>query len=93
MKFLTILLLAPLASLVAAQDTHYISYGALNRNGVPCSRLRCQYYLCQLPAVANDYVRGCSSITRCRSDVGALACNSRRDEPFDTVEEIGEVVV
>ncbi|XP_018845912.2 protein RALF-like 33 [Juglans regia] len=45
----------------------YISYGALQRNTVPCSRRGASYYNCQGGAQANPYSRGCSSITRCRS--------------------------
>ncbi|CAM8911595.1 unnamed protein product [Rhodiola kirilowii] len=47
--------------------TSYISYGALKRNQVPCSRRGASYYNCQSGAQANPYSRGCSAITRCRS--------------------------
>ncbi|XVF72594.1 hypothetical protein PTKIN_Ptkin12aG0133600 [Pterospermum kingtungense] len=47
--------------------TQYISYGALQRNTVPCSRRGASYYNCQPGAEANPYTRGCSAITRCRS--------------------------
>ncbi|KAJ4956249.1 hypothetical protein NE237_013032 [Protea cynaroides] len=47
--------------------TSYISYGALQRNTVPCSRRGASYYNCKAGAQANPYTRGCSSITRCRS--------------------------
>ncbi|EEF49878.1 rapid alkalinization factor [Ricinus communis] len=47
--------------------TKYISYGALQRNSVPCSRRGASYYNCQPGAQANPYSRGCSTITRCRS--------------------------
>ncbi|WCJ43109.1 Rapid alkalinization factor [Euphorbia peplus] len=47
--------------------TNYISYGALQRNSVPCSRRGASYYNCQPGAQANPYNRGCSAITRCRS--------------------------
>ncbi|XP_022722545.1 protein RALF-like 33 [Durio zibethinus] len=46
--------------------TRYISYGALRRNTVPCSRRGTSYYNCQPGAQANPYSRGCSRITRCR---------------------------
>ncbi|KAI4311157.1 hypothetical protein MLD38_036075 [Melastoma candidum] len=46
--------------------TRYISYGALRRNAVPCSRRGVSYYNCRLGARVNPYVRGCSRITRCR---------------------------
>ena len=44
----------------------YISYGALRRNTVPCSRRGASYYNCRAGAQANPYSRGCSAITRCR---------------------------
>ncbi|KAK4265758.1 hypothetical protein QN277_026771 [Acacia crassicarpa] len=44
----------------------YISYGALRRNTVPCSRRGASYYNCRPGAQANPYGRGCSRITRCR---------------------------
>ncbi|XP_004494597.1 protein RALF-like 33 [Cicer arietinum] len=47
--------------------TKYISYGALQRNTVPCSRRGASYYNCRPGAQANPYTRGCSAITRCRS--------------------------
>ncbi|XP_041018786.1 protein RALF-like 33 [Juglans microcarpa x Juglans regia] len=47
--------------------TQYISYGALQRNTVPCSRRGTSYYNCQSGGEANPYNRGCSAITRCRS--------------------------
>ncbi|KAB1202950.1 Protein RALF-like 33 [Morella rubra] len=47
--------------------TQYISYGALERNSVPCSLRGASYYNCQAGAQANPYNRGCSAITRCRS--------------------------
>nr|XP_027111545.1 rapid alkalinization factor-like [Coffea arabica] len=46
---------------------NYISYGALQRNTVPCSRRGSSYYNCQPGGEANPYTRGCSAITRCRS--------------------------
>ncbi|XP_060219199.1 rapid alkalinization factor [Lycium barbarum] len=45
----------------------YISYGALQKNSVPCSRRGASYYNCKPGAQANPYSRGCSAITRCRS--------------------------
>ncbi|XP_010524533.1 PREDICTED: rapid alkalinization factor 23-like [Tarenaya hassleriana] len=44
----------------------YISYGALRRGSVPCSRRGASYYNCRRGAQANPYSRGCSTITRCR---------------------------
>ncbi|XP_059652402.1 rapid alkalinization factor [Cornus florida] len=46
--------------------TRYISYGALQRNSVPCSRRGASYYNCRPGAQANPYTRGCSAITHCR---------------------------
>ncbi|CAH8324202.1 unnamed protein product [Eruca vesicaria subsp. sativa] len=46
--------------------TRYISYDALRRNTVPCSRRGTSYYNCRRGAQANPYSRGCSAITRCR---------------------------
>ncbi|KAF3436424.1 hypothetical protein FNV43_RR23516 [Rhamnella rubrinervis] len=47
--------------------SQYISYGALQRNTVPCSRRGASYYNCKPGSEANPYSRGCSAITRCRS--------------------------
>ncbi|KAJ7955091.1 Rapid ALkalinization Factor [Quillaja saponaria] len=44
----------------------YISYGALRKNSVPCSRRGASYYNCRPGAQSNPYSRGCSAITRCR---------------------------
>ena len=46
--------------------SRYISYGALSRNTIPCSRRGASYYNCRPGAQANPYSRGCSRITRCR---------------------------
>ncbi|GMH11354.1 hypothetical protein Nepgr_013195 [Nepenthes gracilis] len=46
--------------------TKYISYSALNKNNVPCSRRGASYYNCKPGASANPYKRGCTAITRCR---------------------------
>ncbi|KAL3750094.1 hypothetical protein ACJRO7_011126 [Eucalyptus globulus] len=48
-------------------SSKYISYGALQRNSVPCSRRGASYYNCKPGASSNPYNRGCSSISRCRS--------------------------
>ncbi|KAM6577854.1 hypothetical protein CsatB_029691 [Cannabis sativa] len=45
----------------------YVSYGALQRNTVPCSRRGASYYNCKPGAQSNPYNRQCSSISRCRS--------------------------
>ncbi|XP_058077103.1 protein RALF-like 1 [Magnolia sinica] len=47
--------------------SQYISYQALRRNSVPCSRRGASYYNCRPGAQANPYRRGCSAITRCRN--------------------------
>ncbi|KAH8499771.1 hypothetical protein Peur_041727 [Populus x canadensis] len=47
--------------------SRYVSYGALRRNTVPCSRRGASYYNCRPGAQANPYSRGCSRITRCRN--------------------------
>ncbi|KAL8109348.1 protein RALF-like 33 [Apium graveolens] len=47
--------------------SNYISYGALQRNNVPCSQRGASYYNCKQGAQANPYNRGCSAISRCRS--------------------------
>ncbi|KAK1387594.1 Rapid ALkalinization Factor [Heracleum sosnowskyi] len=49
-----------------ATRRRYISYGALSRNTVPCSRRGASYYNCRQGGQANPYNRGCSAITRCR---------------------------
>ncbi|KAG0497452.1 hypothetical protein HPP92_001896 [Vanilla planifolia] len=45
----------------------YISYEALKRGSVPCSRRGASYYNCRAGAQANPYSRGCSAITQCRT--------------------------
>ncbi|CAL4982868.1 unnamed protein product [Urochloa decumbens] len=51
----------------ALYDGGYLSYRALQRNNVPCSRRGDSYYSnCRPGAAANPYTRGCSAITRCR---------------------------
>ncbi|PKI74034.1 rapid alkalinization factor-like [Punica granatum] len=47
--------------------SNYISYGALQRNTVPCSQRGASYYNCRPGAQSNPYSRGCSNIARCRS--------------------------
>ncbi|KAK3189716.1 hypothetical protein Dsin_029277 [Dipteronia sinensis] len=51
---------------ILAGTQKYISYGALRRNTVPCSRRGASYYNCRASGQANPYTRGCSAITRCR---------------------------
>ncbi|KAI3770578.1 hypothetical protein L6452_01716 [Arctium lappa] len=45
----------------------YVSYGALQKNNVPCSRRGASYYNCRQGGQANPYTRGCNAITHCRS--------------------------
>lgn len=47
--------------------TQYISYGALQRNTVPCSQRGASYYNCQPGAQSNPYSRPCTAVTQCRS--------------------------
>ncbi|XP_076891737.1 rapid alkalinization factor 23-like [Bidens hawaiensis] len=51
---------------ILATNRRYISYGALSKNNVPCSRRGASYYNCRSGGQANPYTRGCSAITRCR---------------------------
>ncbi|KAK1592141.1 hypothetical protein Q3G72_020198 [Acer saccharum] len=51
---------------ILAGRGRYISYGALRRNTVPCSRRGASYYNCRAGAQANPYSRSCNAITRCR---------------------------
>uniref|UniRef100_A0A7N0U6G1 Uncharacterized protein n=1 Tax=Kalanchoe fedtschenkoi TaxID=63787 RepID=A0A7N0U6G1_KALFE len=47
--------------------SQYISYGALDRNKVPCNQRGASYYNCQTGSQANPYSRGCTTYNRCRS--------------------------
>lgn len=47
--------------------SQYISYAALQRNSVPCSRRGASYYNCRPGAEANPYTHGCLAIARCRN--------------------------
>ncbi|PWA98902.1 Rapid ALkalinization Factor [Artemisia annua] len=51
---------------ILATNRRYISYGALSKNNVPCSRRGASYYNCRSGGQANPYSRGCSRISRCR---------------------------
>ncbi|KAK9691925.1 hypothetical protein RND81_09G229200 [Saponaria officinalis] len=50
---------------ILATQGSYVSYGALNKNKVPCSRRGASYYNCQPGAQANPYSRGCSKMSGC----------------------------
>lgn len=43
----------------------YISYEALKKNIIPCSKRGNSYYNCRRRGQANPYTRGCSYITHC----------------------------
>ncbi|KVI02227.1 Rapid ALkalinization Factor [Cynara cardunculus var. scolymus] len=43
----------------------YISYGAMQKNNVPCNQRGQSYYDCKSRGKANPYSRGCNVITRC----------------------------
>lgn len=43
----------------------YVSYGALNRNNVPCNQRGQSYYNCRDHQNANPYNRGCTRVTNC----------------------------
>ncbi|GMH24948.1 hypothetical protein Nepgr_026791 [Nepenthes gracilis] len=49
-----------------AMQSRYISYAALKRNSIPCSRRGHSYYNCRGNVRANPYRRGCTAITRCK---------------------------
>ncbi|KAJ4968374.1 hypothetical protein NE237_015075 [Protea cynaroides] len=49
-----------------ADGDRYISYGAMRRDSIPCSKRGASYYNCKGGGEANPYTRGCSRITRCR---------------------------
>ncbi|KAF7186221.1 Protein RALF-like 33 [Pseudocercospora fuligena] len=49
-----------------AANNKYISYKALQRDTVPCSRRGASYYNCKPGAQANPYTRGCNKATKCR---------------------------
>ncbi|KAF2222120.1 rapid alkalinization factor-domain-containing protein [Elsinoe ampelina] len=49
-----------------AVSGHFICYGALQRNTIPCSRVGNSFTNCKLGTPANPYTRGCSTITMCR---------------------------
>ncbi|GMH24275.1 hypothetical protein Nepgr_026118 [Nepenthes gracilis] len=49
-----------------AAQKGFISYAALKRNSIPCSRRGHSYYNCQGNVKANPYRRGCTAITHCK---------------------------
>ncbi|KAH7049151.1 rapid alkalinization factor [Macrophomina phaseolina] len=71
MRFgITLLFLSGLAAGAMANTVQFISYEALLRNSVPCSKkVPGQPDNCLKPGTpANEYTRGCSVITRCARD-------------------------
>ena len=64
-------------------NKHYISYGALQRNTVPCSRRGSSYENCKKEGEANKYQRGCSAIKKCRTDTdpGKSGSHKRSQDP------------
>ncbi|XP_068666760.1 rapid alkalinization factor-like [Aristolochia californica] len=48
------------------EANRFISYGALQKNRVPCNRRGASYYNCRPRGRVNPYRRGCSAITRCK---------------------------
>ncbi|KAF9608422.1 hypothetical protein IFM89_009788 [Coptis chinensis] len=53
-----------------AQTGGHISYGALERDFVPCTNRGASYYNCQSASLANPYSRGCTKITHCQRNLG-----------------------
>ncbi|EMT67457.1 hypothetical protein FOC4_g10005547 [Fusarium odoratissimum] len=73
MKFSIITLsLITLASAAPAAkpQSGEISYGALNRDHIPCSVKGASAANCRPGAEANPYNRGCNAIEKCRGGVG-----------------------
>lgn len=54
---------------ILAAQKKYISYEALKRDEVPCSKPGASYYNCHAPVSAHPYVRGCTVITGCARDI------------------------
>ncbi|KAH8621973.1 hypothetical protein IG631_23368 [Alternaria alternata] len=67
-----VILIAILAATTAAQtgEITFISYDALQKNGVPCSRRGPTINNCYRSGTVpgNEYTRGCSTITLCARD-------------------------
>ncbi|XP_077251598.1 protein RALF-like 24 [Tasmannia lanceolata] len=53
---------------ILATQNKYISYEALRRDVVPCSKPGNSYYNCHGTGKANPYTRGCQVITGCARD-------------------------
>ncbi|CAK9171062.1 unnamed protein product [Ilex paraguariensis] len=50
---------------ILEEGARYISYGALERDNVPCNRPGNSYYNCVASGEVNPYSRGCNVITQC----------------------------
>nr|GEX36438.1 hypothetical protein [Tanacetum cinerariifolium] len=55
---------------ILATNRRNISYGALSKNNVPCSRRGASYYNCRSGDQANPDSHGCSRISRVEDDSG-----------------------
>jgi hypothetical protein len=49
-----------------AANSGFISFGALKKDQVPCSKRGASAQNCRPGKQANPHTRGCSAITRCR---------------------------
>ncbi|KAF5690452.1 rapid ALkalinization factor [Fusarium denticulatum] len=72
MKFsiITLSLITLVTAAPVAEQSGEISYGALNRDHIPCSARGASAANCRPGAEANPYHRGCSAITKCRGGTG-----------------------
>ncbi|KAL6504997.1 hypothetical protein OROGR_024814 [Orobanche gracilis] len=54
--------------MLATHGKDYVSYGALDPGGIPCSRHGSSYYNCdpKSKGAVNPYIRKCSAVTKCR---------------------------
>lgn len=62
------LVLTPSTTAAASKSTKstHISFDALKRNNIPCSKRGASANNCRVSDQANKHTRGCSAITRCR---------------------------
>ncbi|KAF5987334.1 ralfl33 precursor [Fusarium coicis] len=72
MKFsiITLSFITLVTAVPVADQSGEISYGALNRNNIPCSLKGASAANCHPGGEANPYNRGCSAITKCRDGTG-----------------------
>jgi hypothetical protein len=59
------MVLTPSSAVAAGKKGDFISYGALNKNRVPCSKRGGSHVNCSPGAQANPYKRGCSKASGC----------------------------